>query len=194
MPAISREQIGFNGEQVIRVVNCNSAGEFSIRLPPILVERLGCNSIVEGPSKEDVICKWDEKIAEYIKSAKSSKKVICYKVQTVENISFSEGVVLGISAGVFMQETITYTNKKNVRYTEVESDIPTSAGISTHDLLYHEHKVIDWSDEAEGFFATLCINLQDLIDKLEKYTKDEKAVMNFIASNGPALLPSGEQK
>lgn len=200
MPQIQKQQIGFGGQLVHRVVNVDSKGVFTAKLPDFCATVLDYDE-VRGQSLIECIQGWNQASKEFVEMRTEVRKVICYSVKgkayifdkelnrviiNYDDISFCDGIAVAISASVYEERKLTKSDGKvQYKYTELQNSLPSSV---THAARFERHFLdkpieclIEWTPEREAFFGMIGRGLEKVIQQL-KQLSDPVAALQFADS------------
>lgn len=189
----------FDGAPFVREIKVDVKGQFSIALPAAVVAA-GFESPVRAETKDKVIRAFNDAIAAYRAAATTSKRVIVFQfranayifgsddccVLRRNDISFCQGTALALSVEVFEElETKKADGSKSYRYEPVDSSIPRGLRFNNRHAPvrqtgYRADNRIEWSVEAEAFFAKIGRSLETLMLTLDSGFKSDGSVEKLI--------------
>lgn len=204
MAVISKQKVSFAGKPFLRVIKVDAKGEFSMDLPPALIERLQLQrSYVTAPSKEQVLKAYKDKCQEYHTAQTSTRKVILYSSefsgyivdQKTEQVllnkhsHYGKGLSLDVGVGVYTEtKVVNATGTASYDYTWVKSSIPYSVALrrvptrmDPENFRSDDPHLLEWTQQREDFFASLARLLEALILKL--HDMGEKREILAMVSN-----------
>lgn len=226
MPTISKERIKYVGpkgpSEFVREIKVSAIGLFEIALPPDVAEALN-ETDVGGYSKSEAVKLFDAAVLKSSTKKAVTKRVICYRVllwgkiarpgkfgdtnpikhgdTSDYNANQRGGCGLQIEVGVFDETLVESGGRKDYRYAEIDSPIPSSVRLCVDDLNRRNAArfgektqnrrwdgQVPWTLEREAFWVRVAAGVENLIIDLHGAFKDEKDALKLIDGKGPLRL------
>ena len=192
MPIISTETNSFDGREYKKQVRCNGSGEFFIKLPPTVVEKLGVEKVASDTLR-GVLDAWEASIVGYKESQTKSRKIIAYSIEINKDISFAHGMALSIWAHVYIEHKTDIPGMQPVfDYDDVDfgemlpKELQSGGDFAIDKRYLKEKNIIDWTSERHQFFVSIYKAMTNLIEKVQKMHNKEKLLE--IVDSGIKLL------
>ena len=210
MPKVKTESISYRGlpnDERDYGLKCfqkdvwldNKTGQFSAKLPEPVAEYLGIKE-VRGMTLAEVETAFANMVKAYEEAEVTEKKIIMYAFSyrrdpDTGGYGFYQGIVLCVSAGVFIEQEIrAHSGLVVYKYNHVPSSLNEFYRYhgETHgpDTKQKENQV-PWTEEREAFFLYIQTNMEKLIDMLKNLEAPEH-LLNFMDTG--KLLPIGVER
>jgi len=213
MAKVRSETVWIGGKEFHREIRCDRDGLFTANLPDYVVEVLGGRREMGGPTLEACKSAWEAAVKEYLLSRTTRRRVIVYHVRMCARIQrsgravlarsemgLSEGMALELAVGVYDEIAVAAprTGVVKYRYEFLDSSIPTAFRITRNALnVPHGDRApgcVEWTPEAEAWFAALCGGYEALLLKLDRAFASPAQLTAVMAGDVPLLLaPPGRE-
>lgn len=199
MPVVKTESTYFGGKPFRMRVNIAADGKFKIRLPDYSHEALG-ETHVESKTMHKAIEEFERLGKVYAKMLQQERKVIRYvfRIQEQErkygerdhirsDISF--GVGKGVQFGVANLIETTHCDadgevqRHSYEYPNDDQPYPLGYNFGDFDSMrtFKESHTVEWTEERECWFMSLCQALDSLIGKIKKLDESESVLLQAVA-------------
>jgi hypothetical protein len=182
MAIISKEQYWSAGHQFIKIVSYSPKNRrFYVDLPEWMAKAINTKK-VSGLTQDEAERNFKNTCKSYEESVKKTKKIIAYKIninglvdeEKKDDFHFFGGKAIGIEY-MILTETELEGKKNHINENGNYKNIS-------------DYKIIPWTLANQSFFERTERSLDELINKVDEFFKDENKLIQFIDSNKPLLI------
>jgi hypothetical protein len=197
MPKISKTKIHIGQTEHALEIFCDSNGRFTIPLPQDIAEKSRVKE-VSAFSKNEVIEAYRKKIDEVFAARTKAEKQIWFKFgihrgDFKSDRSFHDENSLRLGFAYLVIIHYEY-NEQVFNYFAEEYEALGRDAVAPMRLYSGEWTIVAWTQEREQFFKKFAEKMEEMMDQIEGFTTDSKALMQAIDSKGAFLLPGAKKE